>query len=82
MLGKNIIKECPKGLITDWSRETIDLFHLCYAVSPSLGGPAIIPGPLPSTGGILDQDNATMEAFEVIKQEMIEMMVAKGKKKN
>jgi len=81
VLGKHILKECPKSFITDWSREMINLFHLCHAISPSMGGPAIIPGPLPSSGGIFDQDNATMEAFEVIKQEMIEIMTVKGKKK-
>jgi len=51
----------------------ISLFHMCHTVSPSLGGPVIIPGPLPSPGGVLDQDNATMEAFGVIKGEIVKM---------
>lgn len=46
---------------------------MCHAVSPSLGGPAVIPGPLPSPGGVLDQDNATMEAFTVIREEILAM---------
>lgn len=75
-LGTIILKECPEGLITDWSRSMIDLFQMCHAISPGLGGPVIIPGPLPAPGGVLDQDNATMEAFRVIKEE-----VAKPEKK-
>ena len=58
----------------------INLFHHCTAVSPSLGGLVIIPGPLPSRGGLLDQDNATMEAFSVIRAEIIEMAGEKVKR--
>ena len=46
---------------------------MCHTVSPSLGGLVIIPGPLPSPGGVLDQDNVTMEAFGVIRGEIMEM---------
>ena len=60
----------------------IHLFHLCHTVSPSLGGAAIIPGPLPLTGGVLDQDNATMEAFGVIRNELMAMAGEKNRKKN
>jgi len=56
----------------------INLFYMCYAISPSLGGSVVIPGPLPQTGGILDQDNATMESFAVIKAEI---MAVAGEKK-
>ena len=52
----------------------IHLFHMCHAVCPSLGEPVIIPGPLPSVGSVLDQDNATMEAFTVIRDEIISMV--------
>jgi len=80
VLGKHIIKECPERLITDWSKEMLELFHTSYAVSPSLGGLVIIPGPLPSNGGVFDQDNATMDAFLVIKDEIIRMGIEEGKK--
>ena len=59
----------------------IQLFHFCYTVSPSLGGPVIIPGPLPSPGGVLDQDNATMEAFGIIKGEIMAIASEAEKKK-
>jgi hypothetical protein len=78
ILGKHILKECPEGIITDESRDLIRLFLLCHSVAPSFGGPAITPGPLPAAGGILDQDNRMMEAFEVIGSEMMEA----GKKKD
>jgi hypothetical protein len=80
VLGPHILKECPNSYITDWSRDMIRLFHICHAVSPSLGGPVIIPGPLPSPGGVFDQDNATMEAFAVIRAEMVETAKRPGKK--
>jgi len=51
----------------------IELFHHCTAIIPSLGGLAFTTGPLPSSGGLYDQDNATMEAFSVIKNEMLAM---------
>jgi len=69
-LGTTVLKECPESVITGWSREMVSLFMMCHAVSPGLGGPVIIPGPLPAPGGVLDQDNATMEAFRVIREEM------------
>jgi len=80
--GKHIhaLRECPNSFINEWSREMINLFHMCHSVSPSLGGPAIIPGPLPAHGGIFDQDNATMEAFTVIRSEMIIMAEEKSSK--
>lgn len=59
----------------------ISLFHMCHTVSPSIGGPVIIPGPLPSPGGVLDQNNATMEAFGVIKGEIMEMASEQERKK-
>jgi predicted ATP-dependent Lon-type protease len=68
-----MVKECPVGLINDWSYEMVRLFNTCHAVSPSLGGPVIIPGPLPSPGGVYDQENAIMEAFGVIKEELVVM---------
>jgi len=81
ILGTHILKECPNSFITEWSRETIDLFHLCHSIIPSLGGLAIIPGPLPSSGGVFDQDNATMEAFSVIRNEMMSMAEEEEKRK-
>ena len=86
VLGKDknniILKECPVSYISDWSRDMHHLFQLTHAAGPSLGGPMIIPGPLPSSGGVYDQDNATMEAFEVIKNEVMTMWEKpkKGKK--
>jgi len=59
----------------------ISLFSMCHAVFPSLGGPAVIPGPLPSSGGVFDQDNATMEAFAVIREEMLAIVPKKEKNK-
>jgi len=60
----------------------IELFHLCHTVCQSLGGLVIIPGPLPSAGGVYKQDNATMEAFVVIRNEIIKIAAMEGKKKN
>ena len=57
----------------------IKLFYMCYAVSPSLGGSVIMTGSLPMAGGILDQDNVTMEAFGSIKNEIIKMSGEKNK---
>ena len=71
MLGEHILKECPNSFISEWSRDIISFFYMCHAVSPSLGGSVIIPGPLPRTGGVFEQDNATMEAFGVIKGEIM-----------
>ena len=59
----------------------INLFHLCHTASPSLGGLVITAGPLPLSGGVMDQDNATMEAFAVIRDEMVQMSIEQGKKK-
>jgi len=59
----------------------LDLFYLCYAVSPSPGGAVIIPGPLPAPGGVLGQDNATMEAFRVITSELLSLSAEQTKKK-
>lgn len=81
VLGKHILKECPVSMVTDDSRRMVRLFLLCHAVAPSFGGPVIIPGPLPAPGGVLDQDNRTMEAFEVIRTEMTEVLAEAGKKK-
>ena len=81
VLGEHILKECPNSYITEWSKEMIELFNLCHTASPSLGGPVIIPGPLPSAGGFFDQDNATMEAFSVIRDETIKLGIEQGKKK-
>ena len=80
-LGKHILKECPESFITGWTRTMISLFHLCHSISPGFGGPMIIPGPLPATGGALDQDNAMMEAFRVIREEMIKVSGEMQKKK-
>jgi len=59
----------------------INLFHLCHTASPSPGGLVVIAGPLPLKGGVMDQDNATMEAFSVIRDEMIQLSAEKSKKK-
>jgi hypothetical protein len=69
--GAIVLRECPLSYIDDWSFEMIHLFNFCHAVVPSLGRPSIVPGFPPSHGGVLDQDNATMEAFEVIKNEIM-----------
>lgn len=52
----------------------VALWRLCYSIIPGTGGPVIISGPLPAEGGVLDQDNATMEAMTVIRSEMIEVL--------
>ena len=59
----------------------INLFHLCHTASPSPGGLVVIAGPLPLKGGIMDQDNATMDAFAVIRDEMVQLSIEQGKKK-
>lgn len=73
VLGTLAVRECPESYITDWSRDVIGLFHLSHSICPSFGGPVIIPGPLPDSGGVFDQDNATMEAFQVIRNELLAM---------
>jgi len=80
--GKHIqaLRECPNSFISEWSKDMINLFHLCHSVSPSPGGPLIIAGPLPAHGGIFDQDNATIEAFSVIRSELLMMAEEQGKK--
>lgn len=78
VLGKEILRECPNSFITEWSTDMVDLFFMCHTVLPAQGGPVILAGSPPSHGGILDQDNATMEAFRVIRSELAAM---KPKKK-
>ncbi len=80
-LGGIILRECPETAISQFSRNMIDLFWMCFTAMPAQGGPVLIPaGPPPSPGGMLDQDNATMEAFGVIRGEIREM-APKPKKK-
>lgn len=57
------------------------LFLMCHTICPAIGGPVIIPGPLPLPGGVLAQDNATMEAFGIIKDEILAMAEETRKKK-
>lgn len=66
-----ILRECPESLITDFSRDMVTLFQMCHTVISTQGGPAVIPGPLPRDGGVLDQENATMEAMMVIREEIL-----------
>jgi len=73
VLGEHMLRECPESYIDDWTRTMITLFDYCHTISSSFGRPVIIPGPLPRSGGILDQDNATMEAFGVIRAEIMAM---------
>ena len=81
-LGKITLKECPESYIGDWSREMIALFHMCYTICPAPGGPVILPaGPPPSHGGMLDQDNRTMEAFQIIKSEIGNLKSEKKRKR-
>lgn len=71
VLGDVILRECPESFITEWSRNMVSLFRMCYTAIPAPGGPVLIPaGPPPSPGGMLDQDNATMEGFGVIRGEI------------
>jgi hypothetical protein len=79
------LRECPESFISKWSKSLISLFWMCYTVIPAQGGPVLIPaGPPPSPGGMLDQDNATMEGFQVIRQEILSQRRegAKNKDKN
>jgi hypothetical protein len=69
-LGDIILKECPESFISDFSQSMITLFHMCYSILPTMGGLAFIGGPLPSPGGIWEQENKVMEAFQIIKAEI------------
>lgn len=66
-LGTEVIKECPNSLIQHASVTLWDLFWSCHSAIE--GG--IIMSALPKAGGLLDQDNLTMQAFAVIKNEEI-----------
>ncbi len=58
-LGDIRFRVCPLSWIDEESFELIRLFNLCVKL-----------GVLPDEGGLLDQDNWTMEAFEIINEEM------------
>jgi hypothetical protein len=60
-LGDIVLKECPESAISGFSRGMIELFWMCE----------VLPGSLPASGGVLDQDNAVMEAMRVIRTECL-----------
>lgn len=75
-LGKQIIKECPISLIEPASVSAWDLFYQCHSVVD--GG--IMRTGLPKSGGVLGQDNLTMQMFTVIEQEQREVTRERIKK--
>ena len=56
--GKFKLNICPIKVISPTSIQFINLYHLCKTFNS-----------LPNAGGVFDQDNRTMEAFEVITSE-------------
>jgi len=58
-LGDIKFKVCPLSWISSDSWYYLELFHLCKILSC-----------LPEEGGVLDQDNKTMEAFQIISTEI------------
>jgi len=57
-LGDIKFKVCPLSWITDDSWSYLELFQLCKILNV-----------LPEEGGLLDQDNKTIEAFQIINYE-------------
>ena len=76
-----VFHECPVGYLPDWTQDIINLFYLCYAAVPSQGGLTTFHlSALPSHGGVLDQDNATMECFSAIRAEFADINIEQAKK--
>jgi len=69
MLGKVKIRECPISFITNQSNVFIDLFFVCH----SIGDGQVNRHSLPISGGVLDQDNLTIEVFQVIENEVLKI---------
>lgn len=63
--GEIILDECPLTYITPLSNYYLGLFWDCHNFSQD----NIICHALPDDGGILDQDNKTMDAFILIRSE-------------
>ena len=57
-MGGIKFKVCPLGVITEESVNFFNLFTICKEFNK-----------LPENGGIYDQDNRTMQAFEIIANE-------------
>lgn len=75
-LGKNLIlHECPVSYIRAVSNYWLALFWNCH----SFVGGELLRHSLPEAGGLLDQDNATIEAFEVIEAEIRQHLLEKEK---
>jgi hypothetical protein len=69
-LGKFKLNICPLRVISEESIEFVNLFNLCKSFQS-----------LPTIGGIFNQDNRTMVAFETILQE-INKIESEEEKKN
>ena len=64
--GGIVVDECPVSSLAPETNYYNRLFWMCHTIAD--GG--VIRQSLPESGGTLDQDNKTMEAFGVIESEV------------
>lgn len=76
VLGHEVITECPISLIENSSVLMWNLFWNCHSV---IGGD-VVQTCLPEKGGALNQDNYTMQAFNVIASEQRKIYTEQLKK--
>ncbi len=76
-LGKVKITQCPISFITPEANAFIDLFFICH----SIGEGQVTRHSLPRSGGVFDQDNLTIEAFQVIENEILSIQKEKAEER-
>ncbi len=75
-----VVEECPVSFIKPISNYYIELFWSCHHATTGYSSVNISLLALPEKGGMFDQDNKTMEVFELLRSEAGQILNKKADK--
>ena len=71
--GTVFVTECPQGLMDAFSIGLCEMFQACHTISAGFGGPIILQHSWPRSGGLPEQYPFVVDAFQIIRSEIMTM---------